>query len=107
MFRIAVPRYAKVRFTAGMGFGIQGNYVSSDVQQPGLVKPVEGSGIGWAWLLDAGIQIDIHPIFLEIALFANVHSVTAIETDDSPTQRLFYASPATRGGLRLGVGIPF
>ena len=53
------------------------------------------------------MQADLGPVFLELAAFVNVHGVGAVRDDEAPEGRFFYASPATRGGLRAGLGIPF
>ncbi len=97
----------KVRFTGGAGFGIHGLAVQSRLAQKGSTLTKQGQGVGFSLLLDAGMQADIGPVFLELAAFVNVHGVGAVRDDDPPEGRFFYASPATRGGLRVGLGIPF
>ena len=97
----------KVRFTGGAGFGVHGLAVESRLAQRGSTLTKQGQGVGFSLLLDAGMQADVGPLFLELAAFVNVHGVGAVRDDDPPKARLFYASPATRGGLRVGLGIPF
>lgn len=97
----------KVRFTGGAGFGVHGLAVQSRLAQQGSTLTKQGQGVGFSLLLDAGMQVDAGPVFLELAAFVNVHGVGAVRDDDPPEGRFFYASPATRGGLRVGLGIPF
>jgi hypothetical protein len=105
MARIYTP--GKVRFTAGTGFGVHGLGVETKIAQMGSTLTKKGKGVGFSWLIDAGIQADTGPIFLEAVAFLNVHGTGPVRDDDPPEDRLLYASPATRGGLRLGFGIPF
>jgi hypothetical protein len=104
MLRFVSP--GKVRFTAATGFGLHGLGVESKLSQPGSTLTKTGSGAGFSWVADAGMQFDVGPLFLEGALFLNVHGVGPARDDDPPEDRFFYASPAARGGLRLGLGIP-
>ncbi len=105
MARFVTP--GKVRFTAGAGFGLHGLVVSSRLAQQASTLTKEGSGVGFSMLVDAGMQFDLGPVFLEAAAFLNVHGVGPVRDKQLPGDRFFYASPATRGGLRLGLGIPF
>lgn len=105
MARFLTP--GKVRFTAATGFGVHGLAVESKIAQVGSTLTKKGSGIGFSWVLDAGIQADAGPVFLEGVLFVDVHGTGPVRDDDPPEARFLYASPATRGGLRLGLGIPF
>jgi hypothetical protein len=104
MLRFMTP--GKIRFTAATGFGVHGLVVESKVAQRGNTLTKNGSGVGFSWLTDAGMQFGVGPLFLEVALFLNVHGVGAVRDDDPPEARFFYASPATRGGLRVGLVIP-
>ncbi|MBX3209619.1 MAG: tetratricopeptide repeat protein [Labilithrix sp.] len=96
-----------VRFIAGAGFGLHGLGVESKLAQPGTTLTKTGKGVGFSFLVDAGMQADVGPLFLELALFLDVHGVGPVRDDEPPEGRFFYASPATRGGLRAGLGIPF
>jgi hypothetical protein len=108
MLRFTGPAGRKVRFTLGTGAGVRGTNVTTKLpSRAGVVGPREGDGVGLSWLVDAGIQVDVAPIFLEAAGFVDVHDVTSVRQDRAPEDRLLYASPATRAGLRLGIGIPF
>ncbi len=105
MARFVTP--GKVRFTCGAGFGVHGLAVESRLAERGSTRTKHGSGVGFSFLVDAGAQFDVGPLYFEGAIFLDVHGVGAVRDDDAPEPRLFYASPATRGGLRLGLGIPF
>ncbi len=105
MLRFVTP--GKVRFTAATGFGLHGLGVESKLAQPPITVTKKGSGVGFSWVLDSGIQIETGPVFFELALFLNVHGTGPVRDDAPPEDRFFYASPATRGGLRAGLGIPF
>jgi|GEM_PF-2026830 len=105
MARFVTP--GKVRFTSGAGIGLHGLVVESRLAEVGSTRTKNGGGTGFSLLLDAGMQIDMGPLYLEAAAFLNVHGVGPVRDDDMPEGRFFYASPATRGGLRLGLGIPF
>ena len=105
MARFVTP--GKVRFTAGAGFGLHGLAVHSRLAQQATTLTKEGNGVGFSMLVDAGMQFDLGPVFLEAATFLNVHGVGPVRDKQLPGDRFFYASPATRGGLRLGLGIPF
>ncbi|MCW5837383.1 MAG: tetratricopeptide repeat protein [Labilithrix sp.] len=105
MARFVTP--GKVRFTTGAGFGLHGLGVESKLAQPGRTLTKKGTGVGFSFLVDAGMQADVGPLFLELAAFLNVHGVGPVRDDSAPEGRFFYASPATRGGLRVGLGIPF
>jgi hypothetical protein len=105
MARFVTP--GKVRFTTGAGFGLHGLVVNSRLAQVGSTLTKDGGGVGFSLLVDAGGQIDVGPLYLEAAAFLNFHGVGPVRDDAEPEGRFFYASPATRGGLRLGLGIPF
>ena len=105
MARFMTP--GKVRFATGAGFGLHGLAVHSRLAQVGDTLTKNGGGTGFSLLVDAGVQIDVGPLYLEIAAFLNFHGVGPVRDHDEPEGRFFYASPATRGGLRLGLGIPF
>jgi hypothetical protein len=105
MARFLTP--GKVRFTAATGFGLHALGVETKIAEQGSTRTKKGSGLGFSWLIDMGVQADAGPLFLEAALFLNVHGTGPVRDDDPPEDRLLYASPATRGGLRVGLGIPF
>jgi hypothetical protein len=93
----------KVRFTAGMGFGLHGT--KAKVTDNNLPER-QGSTVTGSFLLDAGLQIDAGPIFLEPVLFFDVHGVASVR-DDITHDRILEDSPATRYGLRLALAVPF
>lgn len=109
-----------VRFTMGTGLGVSGRSVEAilpdtRVQQrtpttPEIIEKAQtitGSAVGVGWLLDLGIQFDLGAsLFLETAAFLDMHGVGAVR-DDNNGERLFYSSPATRLGARVGLGIQF
>jgi hypothetical protein len=95
MLRFVAP--GSVRFTAATGFG--GHWLS--VRSP----VARGSGWRGSWRLEGGVQIDAGRVFLDGALFFDVHGVGGAQGDNG--ERLLYASPAVRGGIRLGVGATF
>jgi hypothetical protein len=97
MLRFVAP--GSVRFTAATGFG--GHLLS--VKSPNA----RGSGLNGSWRLEGGLQIDVRPVFFEGALFLDVHGVGSVKADTPLEDRLLYASPAARGGIRLGVGATF
>jgi len=105
MVRFTTP--GKVRFTSGAGFGLHGLGIETKIAERGSARTKHGTGVGFSLLVDAGMQIDAGPVFFEAAAFLNFHGVGAVRDEEEPEGRLLYASPATRGGLRLGVGIPF
>jgi len=100
------------RFVLGTGFGLYGRSVDADLEvpQPGTstTRSVrkEGSGLGASWLVDAGVQFDAGSLFVEGVFFMDMHGVGTTR-DDETGVRLFLSSPATRLGLRFGLGIPF
>lgn len=103
----------KARFTAGTGIGVQGLSLKNETKSgttvagiSGTTAKIEGSGIAFAWLVDAGAQFDLGPLFMEAAAFFNLHGVGGVEEDVSG-RRALLASPAVRAGLRVGLGIPF
>jgi hypothetical protein len=101
-------RYAspgKVRFTIGSSVGLQGASVDSKVVQGAETVNKKGSGIGFSWLSDAGLQVETGSVFFEGLLFLDVYGTGAVK--DEADRRLLQASPATRAGVRVGVGIPF
>lgn len=97
----------KTRLTAATGIGLHGINVESELAVPGSSLEKSGGGVAFAWLVDAGMQADVGPVFLEGALFLDVHGVGPVRGDTSPKDRLLLSSPALRGGLRVGLGIPF
>jgi hypothetical protein len=97
MLRFVAP--GSVRFTAATGFG--GHVLS--VKSPNA----RGSGLNGSWRLEGGLQIDVRPVFFEGALFLDVHGVGSVKADTPAEDRLLYASPAARGGIRLGLGATF
>lgn len=105
MVRLQTP--GKVRFTAGTGIGLHGLSVSSKLGRGTTTADESGDGISASWLLDSGVQIDVGPLYLEGVLFVDVHGTGTVTSDDPGNPRLLYASPGSREGLRIGLGIPF
>lgn len=103
---LRVSTIGRFRFVAGTGFGVHGEAVNAKLVRGPQTVEKKGSGVGLSWLIDAGAQIDAGPIFLEGALFFDVHGVGAVR-DRETDERFLQASPATRIGFRLGLGIPF
>ena len=97
MLRVVTP--GAVRFEAATGFGVHRLSVESDRKS--------GAGTNASWRAEAGVQLDLGAVFLEALLFVDVHGVGSVRDDDPPAERLLYASPAARGGARLGIGLPF
>jgi hypothetical protein len=114
MLRFQTP--GKVRFVAGTGVGVHGISMKQEEQltssnaiggtNVSTGKTTDAAGIAFAWLVDAGAQFDLGPLFLEAALFLNLHGVGPVE-EDASKRRALLASPAVRSGLRVGLGIPF
>jgi hypothetical protein len=114
MLRFQTP--GKVRFVAGTGVGVHGISMKQEEQlttsnalggtNSSTGKTTDAAGIAFAWLVDAGAQFDLGPLFLEAALFLNLHGVGPVE-EDASNRRALLASPAVRSGLRVGLGIPF
>lgn len=104
MVRLTTP--GKVRFIAGTGLGLQGTAVDAKLVQGASTAQKKGTGVGLSWVIDAGMQFDAGPIFMEGVLFFDVHGTGGVKDADTD-QRFLQASPATRIGLRLGLGIPF
>jgi hypothetical protein len=102
--RLTTP--GKVRFVAGTGFGLGGVQIEAKLGQGPNVVEQTGSGIGLSWLIDGGMQFDAGPLFMEGVLFFDVHGTGAVK-DAEDERRYLQASPAVRGGLRIGLGIPF
>lgn len=103
-----------VRFTMGTGLGVSGRSAElnlPDTKAPGAPtgnkQTVSGNAVGVGWLFDLGLQFDLGAsLFLEAAAFLDMHGVGAVR-DESNGERLFYSSPATRLGGRVGLGIQF
>jgi hypothetical protein len=99
-----------VRFTTAIGVGVHELSVDADVYTKPALTTVrtshQGSGIGASLLVDMGMQFDAGPFFLEAVAFFDMHGVGSIR-DDATNQRMLYASPGTRAGVRLGLGIQF
>jgi PEGA domain len=99
-----------IRFVGGMGVGVHGQLVDADVVTldgaTTNARTVKGIGVSASWLGDLGIQVDVGSLFLEALGFLDVHGVGTTR-DKVTDQRIFLSSPSTRGGIRIGVGIPF
>jgi hypothetical protein len=99
-----------VRFTVGTGVGVHGTFVSADIKTAGGLTGMhsthKASGLSATWLVDLGMQIDIGPVFLELAGIFDTYGVGTVR-DDTTHDRFFLASPSTRGGLRVGLGLQF
>jgi len=97
MVRFVAP--GAIRFVAATGFGAQWLSVRTPAAR--------GDGYSGVWRLEGGVQIDVRPVFLEGALSLDVFGIGSVRADAPVDDRLLYASPASRGGIRLGVGVPF
>jgi hypothetical protein len=98
-----------VRFTSGMGFGIHG--VTAIVTEPTPSSPNtvdrKAHGTAFSFFLDVGVQFDVGLVWIETLLFLDTHGVGPVRDEAAPNDRFIFSSPATRGGLRLGLGVPF
>lgn len=94
------------RFTAGVGlFGVSGTKIDAKLAHPGTSR-TQGSTVAFgSAILDAGAQLDAGPVFFEFLLFLHLHGVASVH--DLAGERLMYESPGVRGGLRVGLGMPF
>ncbi len=104
MLRLATP--GKTRFTVGTGFGLHATTVASEIARQGSTERREGKGLAASWLIDAGAQFEVGPVFLEAVAFAEVHGVSNAR-DNVVFDRMLLASPAVRYGARGGVVVPF
>ncbi|MDB5217438.1 MAG: hypothetical protein JWO86_5365 [Myxococcaceae bacterium] len=99
-----------VRFTVGTGVGLHDTIVSADIHTAtglnGAQSTHKSYGLSATWLVDLGMQIDIGPTFLEIVGVFDTYGVGTAR-DDRTNARFFLASPSTRGGLRVGLGLQF
>ncbi len=101
-----------IRFTTGTGVGVHGLSVDADIATKNTVTMAttqathKGSGVAASWLVDLGMQFDVGPLFLEGVAFFDMHGVGTTR-DDTTNARLFYSSPGTRAGIRVGLGIQF
>ncbi|MBS2015495.1 MAG: PEGA domain-containing protein [Deltaproteobacteria bacterium] len=104
-----------VHFTMATGLGVSGRSVECEL--PAIrttsttttlaAETKTGSGVGVGWLLDLGVQFDLGAsLFLEAVGFIDMHGIGPVR-DDASGERLFFASPATRIGARVGLGIQF
>jgi hypothetical protein len=104
VLRLTTP--GKVRFVAGTGVGLALAQLESKLGAGPNAVTQKGSGVGLSWLIDGGMQFDAGPLFLEGVLFFDVHGTGGVKDVDDE-KRYLQASPAVRGGLRVGLGIPF
>lgn len=99
-----------VRFTGATGFGLHGLSVNAEIDTgtatTSLATTKKGSGVAFSWLLDLGMQVDVGSLFLEGAVFLDMHGVGTTR-ENASNERMFLSSPSTRAGIRLGLGIPF
>lgn len=99
-----------VRFTGATGVGLHGLSVNAEIDTgtatTSLSTTKKGSGVAFSWLLDLGMQIDVGSLFLEGAVFLDMHGVGTTR-ENASNERMFLSSPSTRAGLRVGLGIPF
>jgi hypothetical protein len=105
LLRFITP--GKVRFIAGTGFGVHRLMLESNFDRGAVAVTKKGKGWAFSWLLDLGIQAELGPFFLELAGYVDVHGVGPVRDDDDPHDRLLLASPATRGGVRVSLALPF
>ena len=98
----------KVRFTIAGGFGAHGTGVKADVYQSSGQTTVtrSGSGVSLGWMVDAGAQLELGPVFIEPLVFFELHGLAAVK-EDASGDRMLQASPGARAGVRLGIGVPF
>ena len=95
-----------LRLTLGSYFGPHGQLVTAHTVTGIASNTLKGDGVSVSWLTDAGLQFDAGSLFLELVFFLDVHGV-GTTTDDQTGARMFYSSPSTRAGGRIGLGIPF
>lgn len=101
-----------IRFTTATGVGVHGLVVDADVATRTLPATTtttathKGSGVSASWLVDLGMQFDVGSLVLEAVAFFDMHGAGTTR-DDATNERLFYSSPATRAGVRAGLGIQF
>lgn len=105
--RLTTP--GKVRFVAGAGFGLALASIDAKVVRGPGTENAKAAGVGMSWLIDGGMQFDVGPLFLEGVLFVDIHGTGGVRGDTATRDdaRFLQASPAVRGGLRIGLGIPF
>lgn len=97
----------RFRFTAGTGIGVQGINLERRPSGGDSATALKANGLGVAWLIDAGAQFDVGPLFLETVLYANVHDVSNVKVDGGDGPQALSGTLAARLGLRVGLGIPF
>jgi hypothetical protein len=100
----------KVRFTTATGLGLYGIAMNEKYPTSATATGTterKGSGVAFSWLFDIGAQFEVGPVFFEAVVFLDVHGVGPVRDDDAPNDRFLASSPGVRGGLRLGLGIPF
>ncbi|HEY8075009.1 MAG TPA: PEGA domain-containing protein [Labilithrix sp.] len=97
------------RFVAGVGLGVHGISVE---ESPGnaagsaaLGGTRKGSAVTASLLLDAGVQFDIGPAFIEPGAFFDWHGVGV--RDDGTRDRMLEDSPGLRYGIRVAIGAGF
>ncbi len=100
----------KTRFVAGAGLGLHGIAVEEDpvdAKASATFGPTrKGSAVTASLLLDAGVQFDIGPAFIEPAGFFDFHGVGTVR-DDQTQVRMLEDSPGLRWGLRIAIGVGF
>jgi len=98
------------RFTVASGVGVHGVSVNANINTgsgtAAMSKIVKASGVSASWLTDLGMQLDAGPLFIEAVGFFDMHGVGSVREEVS-NERLLLSSPATRIGIRAGLGINF
>lgn len=99
----------RLRVFGGVGVGFAGRAVG--VTTPGLVDPRSGSetreasGIDATMLVDGGAAYGFGRVSVELAALGELHGVGSVK--DGAGERYLLASPAIRGGGRLGLAVAF
>jgi hypothetical protein len=107
---LKIHSVGKFQFLAGTGFGLEFdsvtlNNLNSNAGGSGVGNgPTKGTGVEGVWLIETGAQFNFgERFFFQATIFLDVAGDGSIK-DTSSSQRYFYDSPWTRGGLRLQFG---
>jgi hypothetical protein len=88
-----------IRFVGGLGAGIEFENVTAHL--PSGERKAKGAALRAVG--EVGAQFQLGPaVFLETTFFGDLYGVDSVKDDDK--NRFYLNSPATRGGLRIGVG---
>jgi hypothetical protein len=66
---------------------------------------VSGSGAGFAFLADTGVEMHLAPLYVNAGLVLLLHDIRSVR--DGQGHALFVDGVAGRLGLRVAVGYPF